>query len=280
MRRTRLQRRTRTLCAAHSTGPAADPSRTVAAARRPVGADPCSGGAAGDLRCLPDAGPRDRARDQRDEDPDDEQGQPRDDEDRARPSTGTPVAGPAVLVSGRAIAMPGTSPTATPSTHPTAASRKAAAAAISRRVPRVAPRAARVAWSVCCSARVSAVDVRVMTRMSRAKTPRRTATMMASSRAKPALDGDARPRRRAPPAAARPPSCRHGCPRGVAQGGCCGRRGHPGVTGVSAASTRPAPSIRASVSAVPGRVMTGTVDLLLDLHAGVDRPRSPCGSMT
>ena len=138
-----------------------------------------------------------------------------------------------------------------------------------RRVPRVAPRAASVAWSVCCSASVSAVEVRVMTRISRAKTPRRTATTMASSRVKPFSTVMPRPRRRAPPAAAPPRRSGTAAPeasRRVVAVGAQWPAGRHGGVGCQHQGGPQHPRVRVS-----GRREgdDGYVDLLLDLDAGV-----------
>ena len=160
-------------------------------------------------------------------------------------------------VSGRAMATPGTSPTATPRTQPTAARTKAWAAAMTRRVPRVAPSAARVAWSVCCSARVSAVEVRTTTRMRTAKTPRRIATKSRSSRWKPSSRctptsspsrSDIRSRTASETAA----------PSGSRTVHESTRVGQSFVSGVPAAKARLPPSRRPAESLVSGRCTAGT----------------------
>jgi len=162
------------------------------------------------------------------------------------------------LVSGREIAMPGTSPTATPSRQPTAARRNAWAAAITRRVPRVAPSAARVAWSVCCSARVRAVEVRVMTRMSSANTPSRIATTSRSWRSKPrsTCTKTSSPRVCCSFSAA---SLVTAAPEGSRTVKDCGTVAHPRVVGVSVARRSEALSMRAAESLVCGIETAGTV---------------------
>ena len=139
----------------------------------------------------------------------------------------------------------------------TAARTKAWAAAMTRRVPRVAPSAARVAWSVCCSARVSAVEVRTTTRMRTAKTPRRIATKSRSSRWKPSSRctptsspsrSDIRSRT----------ASETGAPSGSRTVHESTRVGQSFVSGVPAAKARLPPSRRPAESLVSGRCTAGT----------------------